>query len=210
MTYQTNIPNASQSPGLFPNQANDNFTRLKTIVSANHKFNDSAATDDGYHQLIKILPTSTTDIPNDPTVGQTFVNAADASNQLWHKDGNNNIYQITPTIPIRAACNFDGLATSPITPRYSMNVASIVRNSAGDYTINFITPMPSLNYIVTINGQYQTNNRYFFGTIVGGTFGVPNTVISLNIACVSISISGGFATAVQSNAPNVCVTIMGG
>ena len=35
MPYQTNIPNAAQSPGLFPSQANDNFTRLTVKFKEN-------------------------------------------------------------------------------------------------------------------------------------------------------------------------------
>ena len=143
MPYQTNIPNAGQSPGLFPAQSNDNFTRLKTMISANHKFNDSAGTDDGYHQNVKMLPIATPG--NDATVGQSFVNTADATNQQWFKDGLNRVFQITPTIPIYAAVNF----TSNGTIRYGHNVASVVRTSSGNFTINFTRPLPSNNYIVT-------------------------------------------------------------
>lgn len=151
MPYQTNIPNAGQSPGLFPAQSNDNFTRLKTMISANHKFNDSAAADDGYHQNIKMLPVS---VPgNDSSVGQSFVNTADASNQLWFKDAINRVFQITPTIPIYAAVNF----TSNGTIRYGHNVSSVIRTSSGNYTINFTTQLPSNNYIVS--GMSMRNNN---------------------------------------------------
>jgi hypothetical protein len=89
MAYDTGIPNASQSPALFPAQAQDNFTRLKTLLGANHKFNDSAAADDGYHQDIKMMPIA---VPgNDATVGQAFVNTALATNQLSWKDGSNTV-----------------------------------------------------------------------------------------------------------------------
>jgi len=46
--------------------------------------------------------------------------------------------------------NFDGTTTPP-TVRASGNVSSVVRNSAGNYTINFNSPMPDINYSVVIS-----------------------------------------------------------
>ncbi len=168
MTYQTNVPNAGQSPGLFPAQANDNFTRIKTIVGANHKFNDSAAADDGYHQNIKILPIG---VPgNDGSVGQAFVNTSDATNQLFYKDGLNRVFQMTPTLPVYAAVKFVGTAASPITGAnilYGFNVSSIDWTVAGQYNIRFNVNLPSRNYIVLgmIQSASQTGIvRSFSGT----------------------------------------------
>jgi hypothetical protein len=148
MAYQTSVPNTAQSPGLFPTQGADNFTRLKTIIGANHKFNDSAATDDGYHQIIKSLPVAAGSVPNDATVGQSFVNSADATNQLWHKDALNRLFQVTPTIPTYAAVNFT-YNGSAVTINFNFNIQSVTRDSQGLYTIRFTTAMPSANYIVT-------------------------------------------------------------
>lgn len=50
-----------------------------------------------------------------------------------------------------AYINFNGTGTIAI--RKSFNVASIVDNGVGDYTINFTTPMPDANYIVVINSK---------------------------------------------------------
>ncbi len=50
MSFNPNVPNASQSPGIFPAQNNTNFNRLKTIINADHVFNDSAQTTDGIHR----------------------------------------------------------------------------------------------------------------------------------------------------------------
>ena len=182
MPYQTNIPNAGQSPGLFPAQANDNFTRLKTIVGANHKFNDSAATDDGYHQDIKMLPLA---VPgNDASIGQSFVNSADATNQMWFKDGLNRVFQLTPTLPIYAAVNFDG--HSPVVVRFSHNVASVTRTATGLYTIAFTRALPTNNYIVTgmcmrdtSEGLMQIQADGTYGNSISTTF-VKIRVFSLN------------------------------
>lgn len=147
MTYQTNVPNASQSPALFPSQANDNFSRLKTIITSNHKFNDSAAADDGYHQNVKMLPISTPG--NDATVGQAFVNSSLASNELFFKDGLNNVWQITPCLPLRASVVF--APGNPGTISYSYNVSSVTRQGAGIYRINFSTAIPSASYFWSLN-----------------------------------------------------------
>jgi hypothetical protein len=145
MAYQTNVPNSSQSPGLFPGQGNDNFTRLKTLFGANHKFNDSAATDDGYHQNIKMLPIS---VPgNDGTVGQGFVNSSDATNQLSFKDGLNNVYQVTPCLPLRAWVIFDPSGTVLNSGNAKFNVTSINVVGTGLFKINFTSAFPSRFYL---------------------------------------------------------------
>lgn len=67
MTFNTNVPNAAQSPGLFPAQNNTNFARLKTIINNDHIFNDTAAANDGTHRQVTLtdraipgsLPTNT-------------------------------------------------------------------------------------------------------------------------------------------------------
>lgn len=54
MGYIVNVPNASQSPGLFPTQNNENFSRLKTIINADHVFNDAAQATDGIHRQVSM------------------------------------------------------------------------------------------------------------------------------------------------------------
>ena len=48
----------------------------------------------------------------------------------------------------RAWVNFDGTAASPITARASANISSITKASTSDYTINFTTAMPDINYSI--------------------------------------------------------------
>ena len=55
MTFDPNVPNASQSPGLFPPQNNTNFARLKTIINADHVFNDSPQATDGVHRQCTMI-----------------------------------------------------------------------------------------------------------------------------------------------------------
>lgn len=81
--------------------------------------------------------------------------------------GTNNTNVITPlrmregfnasgTAPVyacRAWVNFDGTLSGTITPRASGNIASVVKNGTGDYTITFTTAMPDANYCVNATGS---------------------------------------------------------
>ncbi len=70
MTFNAIVPLSTTSPGVFPAQNNTNFTRLKTIISGDHIFNDTQADNDGTHKQVTItfradptsLPTGTNGI----------------------------------------------------------------------------------------------------------------------------------------------------
>jgi hypothetical protein len=55
MTFDPSVPNASQSPGLFPPQNSTNFNRLQTIIGADHVFNNTAQTTDGVHKQVTLI-----------------------------------------------------------------------------------------------------------------------------------------------------------
>lgn len=62
----------------------------------------------------------------------------------------------------RAWGNFNGTLTTPISPRANGNISSITKNGIGDYTVNFATAMPDVNYSAIATAQ---------GTAVdGGTY----------------------------------------
>jgi hypothetical protein len=58
----------------------------------------------------------------------------------------------------KAWVNFNGTGTVAI--RASFNVSSITDNGAGDYTVNFTTPLVDANY--SIAGSGSTGNGYLF------------------------------------------------
>jgi hypothetical protein len=108
-----------------------------------------------------------------------------------------------PVFGCRAWVNFDGTkdstgATSTANTarliRASGNVTSVVRNAAGNYTVNFATAMPDANYsVVCTSDDSQTNTRYLktntsvysttqVGVLNGGNGGTRDP----EIACVSI------------------------
>jgi hypothetical protein len=49
----------------------------------------------------------------------------------------------------RAWVNYDGTTASPNTIRGSGNVTSVTKSSTGNYTVNFTTAMPDVNYACT-------------------------------------------------------------
>lgn len=87
MTYDANVPNGGQSPGLFPVQNNTNYARLKTIISGDHIFNDTAANDDGCHKQVtlanRVDPSSVPTGTNSMVYGKA---ATDSVNELWFYD----------------------------------------------------------------------------------------------------------------------------
>ena len=87
MTFQVIVPNAGQSPGLFPAQNNTNFQRLQTIINADHIFNATAAANDGTHRQVtltnRIDPTNVPAGCNSMLYGKT---AVDSVNELWFYD----------------------------------------------------------------------------------------------------------------------------
>jgi len=63
-----------------------------------------------------------------------------------------------PIYGIRAWCVFNGTTTGNNAPTAGGNITSVTRNAAGDYTVNFTTNMPSINYAVHISAQSLANN----------------------------------------------------
>lgn len=54
-----------------------------------------------------------------------------------------------PAYNCKAFVNFDGTLSGTITPRASGNIASVVKNSAGIYTITMTNALADANYVVT-------------------------------------------------------------
>ena len=95
----------------------------------------------------------------------------------------------------RAWVNFAG---STGTIAASFNVASITKNSTGDYTINFTNGMGDSNYSVVYGGQYDTSGGAAFAV-----FGIARVAGAL--ASGSVRIITGNTT--LTDIPIVCVSI---
>ncbi len=170
MTFDPSVPLNSDSPSIFPAQNQTNMNRLQTIIEADHQFNLSADTNDGWHKLVHLIPQAPSGAL--AATGRLYVKSSGGNVNLFYMDdaATPNEYQLTPGMPIRAAVNFNGIGGAVIRSQY--NVSSVVRDNPGRYTINFTNPMPDTNYIVQITGMRDSSGDVSNGSIAGSaTYG---------------------------------------
>lgn len=148
MTFNANIPNPSETPFNITTQAPTNFSRLKTLFNADHVFNDTAAVDDGAHRKLSMVNVDTADRPAALPAGinqyiySYLVPTTGTKPIVEGYDGTSRYYYPK----VLASAKFTSMSNpAPTIVGNSYNVASIVRASAGDYTITFTTALPSVN-----------------------------------------------------------------
>lgn len=92
-------------------------------------------------------------INNDNNVFNALEFAADLTAALTIRT-DSSIWTNGNTRPVffsRAFCSFDGTLAGPISPRTGAgNVSSITKHATGEYTVNFATNMPDVNYAPTV------------------------------------------------------------
>jgi len=107
---------------------------------------------------------------------------------------------VSGTAPLyfaRAWVNFNGTGTVAI--RASGNVTSITDNGTGDYTVNFTTAMPDVNY--SIVGSAGSGNAY-------GSYGFNNPGAGTRFAVGSCRINSFITqTAGLGDVDTVCVSV---
>lgn len=210
MTFNPSVPLTGDSPGLFPTQGQANFTRLQTIISKDHQFNNTAATNDGYHNIVH-LTAQAPDATVVPVSGRLYAKADGVGRlQINYMDdtptpGPSLNYQVTPSMPIRAAVNFTGT-----TRNSHFNVASVSNPSTGIYTITFETssPMPTTNYIVQVTGQMQSAgaSEILVGCVAqdGGSWG--NAIQTTKVTVAFAKFNGSLAAPITGHITIFSVT----
>lgn len=178
MTFNAAVPLNSDSPSIFPAQNQTNMARLQTIVSSDHQFNLSAAADDGYHNLIHMTQQAPAGVL--AATGRAYAKSSAGRIHQFYMDDTGAEYQITPTMPIRAAVNFNGIAGAVIRSAY--NVSGVTRNGNGDYTITYTTAMPDTNYIAQVTGMRDSNS--FAIASVKGNATYTNAVTTTTIRVI--------------------------
>lgn len=68
MTFNPANPPNAESPALFPAENRTNMLRLQTLFGQDHQFNNSAATNDGWHKIVHWVEQSGLIDPLDPTL----------------------------------------------------------------------------------------------------------------------------------------------
>ena len=106
-----------------------------------------------------------------------------------------------PIYACRAWVNFNGTGTVAI--RASGNVSSITDNGVGDYTINFTTAMPDVNYGVNGSLQTGTNSTSQIISIFNSTFTTTHTPLATSFR-VAVSQP---ANGVQYDVPYILLSV---
>ena len=130
------------------NGSTSGYTELDAPAVAGNNTIRMPASNGAANQLVK----------NSGTAGQlTYSQATEDS--AGNFAFNSGYGSVAPVYGCRAWVNFDGTrdATGVLSTantnrliRASGNVASVLRNAAGDYTITFVTAMPDANYLAEV------------------------------------------------------------
>ncbi len=185
MTFSPSVPLNSDSPGIFPAQNQANMNRLQTLLGADHQFNLTAAANDGWHNLVHLTQQAPAGAL--AATGRLYVKSSASRIHAFYMDDTGAEYQVTPTMPIRAAVNFDGTgAVGAQVMRSQFNVASVMKTGTGLYTVNFTTAMPDANYIVQITGMRNIDSQVH-GFVLGGA----SYSASVNTTRVKLKFIGG-------------------
>jgi hypothetical protein len=99
-----------------------------------------------------------------------------------------------PIYGVRAWGRFDGTGTSPISPVYGGNIASITRVSTGTFAVLFTTAMTDANYsvVVSADNPIQTNgmayavNRVLSLATTGFTIVFTSVSVNPSIVCFQV------------------------
>ena len=103
------------------------------------------------------------------TTGQLDFQSAGSTKALIDTAGNlkfdSGYGSVATAYGCRAWVNFNGTGTVAI--EASGNVSSVTDNGTGDYTINFTTALPDVNYCVSAFGVGYASNNVGAGTNIG-------------------------------------------
>lgn len=168
MSWDPTKPEGTESPGLFPTQGQNNWGRLQTIIEADHVFNTTADTDDGWHNIIHMIkqaatPSAVADanlvypIDTDYTRSGGSVTAP----HLFYRPSSGTDTNTFPlsVAPIRAFVNFSGTTSgnnAAQTIRSSYNISGVTRKgtSTGRYVVAIeASAVPTDGYAVMITGM---------------------------------------------------------
>jgi len=149
MTFNPTVPNAGQSPGLFPPQNNTNFAVLKTIIDRDHIFNNTPGVNDntGTHRQVTLTVRGAPGSLRTSTNGILYtILDTNSKAQLHWYNGSTDV-AITPPIdlyPIRvvgsAVVANNAFQTIYVDPLFSYEGSAFVGVQGGTIFLN-VTPV---------------------------------------------------------------------
>lgn len=118
-----------------------------------------------------IAGTQITDFLDEDAMTSNSATAVASQQSIKAYVDDNTITQTSGTAPYYAARAFvyvdDG--SNAANTYYGQNIASVVRNSTGKYTITFTTAMPDANYAIAMGPNSQGSANTSYGMTIGFT-----------------------------------------
>lgn len=107
-----------------------------------------------------------------------------------------SIQALAASAPVKAWVNFNGNA--PVAIQGSLNVSSITRHGAGDYTVHFTKDMPDANYAVSLAYTPEVAVQHTVGFIQNiskgscrvAMFNAKNSADTVDKAIVCVTVMG--------------------
>lgn len=187
MTFNVTVPNAAQSPGLFPAQNNTNNQRVKDIINADHNFVDTFAANQGAHKQVTYINRAVPGSLTAGTNGVSYTKDVNGIPQLYFYNGVTD-QQITPKIEIYSGTiTIDGSTTSPVIftfPDVCQGTLFITNQAIQDsYKYRLIFKgAPALNATVVDLGSSTPINSVAASVLSGGP---PTNQLSLRNVLLS-------------------------
>lgn len=124
----------------------------------------------------------------------TIINASPTNGLVQTADGSGvlKVQSNGVTTNALAWVNFDGTASTPITPRANYNISSVTKNGTGDYTLNFTVALSDANYVVTGTSLIDTASLTAGGWFAGirATSGTPTTKTTSAVRVITSAQNG--------------------
>lgn len=161
MTYNPSIPQSSDLISQSQPQLLTNFSQLNTAFAVDHTA-FSVISNQGMHKQVTLQAPLGSNPNQASPIASIYSKASSgtSTSDLFYQNGalSANVVQLTGGgITSGAWGQFNG-STATLNSGY--NVASVVRNSAGNYTINFTRNFSSTTYSVQITSNTSTNNSF--------------------------------------------------
>jgi hypothetical protein len=195
VAFQTSTANGNSSVGVIPN-GTSKFAGFKLYNSSDP---DNASTFIIHSNAAGTFINLSSSFTGTGTSLPIQVGTGGATRAIFQTNGdfqmNSGYGSVATAYGCRAWVNFNGTGTVAI--RASGNVSSITDNGTGDYTVNFTTAMPDVNYATNVTTDT---------TSAGNFSNYSNTLFGQSSASAIRVISTSNSTA-YSDVPRIAVTV---
>ena len=160
MTYNPNIPQASDFIAVSQVDLLNNFTSANTIMDVNHYPFNNGTSNAGKHKHVS-LPEQSAAPATAADEGAVYTKDVSNKTELFYRyDSSGREYPLTF---VKGMAEFNGTGAFPIVaPANSYNIAQIDRISTGQYRFTYATPLANAAWGVFGVGARGTKNRNVF------------------------------------------------